>query len=264
VSEKEEIPAEPSVPVAKSEKSAVVQILNEPEEESSSGRKTSLSAGFSGMMASVESMLSSAPGVSVGVYAQHQLADRIAVRPGLALAKHAYSMESINSRMEYTAPVMDGMAGEVVSAENRMDIIAMEIPLNFVFDIVKKRDKSFFVSAGASTMVYLNQHFTGSFYNKYTTELFNNTTGEWDVASNYTRINIDNQYSAFSRTDFFGLANLSAGYLFPLGKNSMLIEPFVQIPVKDITSSNLRIRFGGVSLKYLLNTRIKDKGSRLK
>jgi hypothetical protein len=240
----------------KTPKALIAETLNQSmvEEEKQREKRFSLSAGLSGMIAQVEDMLSTAPGISIGLYAQQQLTERIAVRPGLALAKHTYSMENSNQVfMDYTAPDLNGAAGEVVSAENHMDLIAMEIPINFVFDIVKKRDKSLFVSAGASTLIYLNQRFTGTYLNSYADEVFNSETGEWDMATNYTTVNIDNKYGAFSRTDFFGLANLSAGYLFPLGKNSMLIEPFIQIPVRDITSSDLKISFGGVSVKYQIN-----------
>lgn len=242
-----------SPPKATIQKQLLAENIIIPEDEKKD-RGLSLSAGLSGMIAQVESMLSSAPGVSVGLYAQQQLTDRIAVRPGLALAKHTYSLENLSSSsMDYIAPVLNGMEGEVVSAENHLDIVAMEIPVNFVFDIVKKRHKSLFVTAGASTLIYLNQHFTGSYLNSYSDQVYNGETGEWDMATNYTRVNIDNKYGAFSRTDFFGLANISAGYLFPLGKNSMLIEPFIQIPVRDITSSDLKISFGGISFKYQIN-----------
>jgi hypothetical protein len=54
----------------------------------------------------------------------------------------------------------------------------------------------------------------------------------------------------FSHADHLGLANISAGYLMPFGKkNSMLIEPFLQLPISELTSRNVKIRYGGVSMK---------------
>ncbi|MDY0198558.1 MAG: hypothetical protein RBR68_12160, partial [Tenuifilaceae bacterium] len=101
------------------------------------------------------------------------------------------------------------------------------------------------------TMVYLNQHFSGTLHNVYRTENIDSSTGEISIETNYTTTNIEEEYGAFSRVDYFGLANLSAGYSFPIGKsNNMLVEPFIQLPMHDITSTNLRIRYGGLSLKF--------------
>lgn len=223
------------------------------EADDASEKRTHLLAGFSGMIARVEDLISTSPGVSVGLYAEHRITDKISIRPGLALAKHTYGLETFStSRGDgfYNAPALDGLNGYVESFENNLDIVAMEIPLNFVFKLSENRKRSLFVSAGASTMVYLSQRFTGSYSNVYTRENLNTATGEITYETNRSTINLDNQYGLFEHTDLFGLANLSAGYSFPFGKgSSMLIEPFIQLPISDITSSNLRMRFGGLSLK---------------
>jgi hypothetical protein len=149
------------------------------------------------------------------------------------------------------APTLNGATGEVVSYSTNLDIVAMEVPINFVFTISERQKRNLFVSAGVSTMVYLSQRFSGSYQNVYTQEVYDSATGETSLESNYTNIEVENEYEAFSRVDYFGLANLSAGYSFPLGKSSsMQIEPFVQLPTHNLTSNNLRIRFGGLSLKY--------------
>ncbi|MDD2277901.1 MAG: outer membrane beta-barrel protein [Bacteroidales bacterium] len=235
------------------QKGTTLLAFKEPEAEIKKAKKTSFFAGLSGIMASIGDMVSSSPGVSVGVYAEHKLTNRISIRPGLALAKHAYEMQSISNGNDYmfSAPTMNGMSGDVLSAETSMDIVAMEIPINIVFNISEKNRSKLFVSAGASTMVYLNQHFSGTLHNVYRTENIDSSTGEISIETNYTTTNIEDEYGAFSRVDYFGLANLSAGYSFPIGKtNTMLVEPFIQLPMHDITSTNLRIRYGGLSLKF--------------
>jgi hypothetical protein len=65
-----------------------------------------------------------------------------------------------------------------------------------------------------------------------------------------TTVRIEGEQDSFNRVDFLGLANFSAGYSLPFGKTShLLFEPFVQLPIKDLTSMNLRIRYGGLSMK---------------
>jgi hypothetical protein len=65
-----------------------------------------------------------------------------------------------------------------------------------------------------------------------------------------TSVTIDSKQESLNRVDFLGLANFSAGYSFPFAKTSHFVfEPFIQLPVKDLTSMNLRIRYGGLSMK---------------
>lgn len=235
------------------QKGTTLLAFQEPEVESERAEKTSFFAGLSGMMASIENMVSSSPGVSIGIYAEHRLTRRISVRPGLALAKNTYEMQSVSpgSDFMFAAPTLNGLSGDIQSAETSMDIIAMEIPINFVFNISEKNRRKLFVSAGSSTMIYLNQRFNSSLYSVYTWENFDSTTGTTSLESTHTSNDIETKYGAFSRVDYFGLANFSAGYSFPLGKTStMLVEPFIQLPIHDITSINLRIRYGGLSLKF--------------
>ncbi len=65
-----------------------------------------------------------------------------------------------------------------------------------------------------------------------------------------TSVRIESEQEPLNRVDFLGLANFSAGYSLPFGKTShLLFEPFVQLPIKDLTSLDLRIRYGGLSMK---------------
>ena len=99
-------------------------------------------------------------------------------------------------------------------------------------------------------MFYISQQFTADLVNEYAKVSYNSASGTYSTETHYSTVEVEKDYGAFSRTDFMGLANLSAGYSFPYGKTgTMLIEPFVQLPVSDLTSLNLRVRYGGVSMK---------------
>jgi hypothetical protein len=209
-------------------------------------RKTSFLAGLSGMVARVDNLVSDAPGVSIGLYADRKLTESISVRPGLAIARHNYELQSLsNSELafDFTAPNLDGFDGSVVSAENHMEIVAMEIPINFIFTISERKKSSLFISAGTSSMIYLNQRFTGTINSRYVKQHFDTATGNTYYETTFLSTESESEYSAFSKVDLFGFANLSAGYVFPFGKNSNIqVEPFIQLPISSITSNNLRIR----------------------
>ena len=218
-------------------------------------QKTIIVAGLSGMVAAVENLISDAPGVSVGLYTEHKLSNKIYIRPGLALAKHSYGLQTLtsgNSDLMYDAlPTASNneYSSEAVLFENHLDLVAMEIPINFVFKIHERQNSNFFISAGASSLVYLSQKFTGT--SRHSEMLIDFSSGAYYLDSNTTSsVEVSNEYSAFSRLDFFGLLNLSAGYTFPFtDKSTMSVEPFVQLPLGPLTSNEMRMGFGGVSLK---------------
>ncbi len=229
----------------------VLSATGEVEREKRSGRRT-IMAGFSGLMAQTGEMVSSTPGVSVGFYLDQKITKKISVRPGLALAMNSVGLEnnSGNTEFNYALPLYDGTNGNLESYNGQLSMLAMELPLNIVFRIFEKNNTGLYLSAGASTMFYLNQQFRADFVNEYTKQSYNNTSGEFSTETRYSTVEVSNDYGAFSRTDLFGLANLSAGYSFPYGKaGTLLIEPFVQLPLNDLTSLNLRVRYGGISMK---------------
>ena len=219
---------------------------------------TTLMTGFSGMMASIDNATTAAQGVSIGFYVERQLTRRISVRPGLAMAKHSYGVEGTPERnvsggdmaMDYAAPELNGLSGTTTSYEADIGVVSMEIPVNFIFSIRKRARTNLFVSTGASTLFYLNQRLSGSFDNTYTKTLYDSYSGAISFESVTTTARIESEQEFLNRVDLLGLANFSAGYSFPFSKtSSLLLEPFIQLPLKDLTSLNLRIRYGGISMK---------------
>jgi hypothetical protein len=215
-------------------------------------KKTFIMAGLSGMMARAEDISTGMPGLSFGIYGEHKISRRWAVRPGILLAMHTVGMEntSPDKNMNYSAPALNGVSGSIESFEGSLQLLAMEVPVNMVYTIIERGKKGLYVSAGASTLVYLNQNVSGNFRNEYIRESYDVITGYIVSETRYSSVSVENNEEPFSHTDFFGLANFSAGYSMPFGKSSrLLIEPYMQLPVNTLTSLNLRIRYGGISMK---------------
>ncbi|MBE0677049.1 MAG: outer membrane beta-barrel protein [Bacteroidales bacterium] len=216
------------------------------------GRGATLMAGLSGMMSRVDNAISSSPGVSMGLYVDKRISERISFRPGVAIAMHSIDVNGSDGsqNFDYVMPAYSGWTGEVDSYEANLNMIVVEIPLNFVLSIRKRERSEFFITAGASTMIYMAQHFEASFLNEYSREELDVATGSLNTIKNYSLAEVENDYVPLSHADYLGLANISAGYLMPFGKkNSMLIEPFLQLPLSELTSRNVKIRYGGVSMK---------------
>jgi hypothetical protein len=222
--------------------------------ERSSG-KTKFLAGLSGMMAHVDGAQTSTPGMSVGLYVEQKISGRVSFRPGLAIAMNSLGISSTrsSSAFAYANAVVNGINGTPESFKGQFSVISMEVPLNFVFKLIDRKSSSFYISAGASTVIYLSEHFTGEYVNKTTQQKIDAATGMSYTETKYSSISLENEYSAFSRTDYFGLASISAGYSLPFAKTSTLrIEPFMQFPLDDLTSLDLHVYFTGISMKVSL------------
>ncbi|MCK7538339.1 MAG: PorT family protein [Marinilabiliales bacterium] len=186
---------------------------------------TTIMTGLSGMMASIDNATSASQGVSIGFYVDQQLTRRISVRPGLAMAKHNYGMESTsggNAALDYAAPELDGLSGSVTSYEASIDVLSLEVPVNFVFSLRKRSGSNFFFATGASTVIYLNQNLSGNINNTYTSSTVDATSGQVSYESRTTTVKIESQQEPLNRVDVLGLANFSAGYSLPFVKTSHL------------------------------------------
>lgn len=229
-----------------------IEIAKTYEKEKNRLSKPRFMTGMSGVLAHVKDAPSSAPGVSVGFWIEQKITKRISLRPGLALAVNSLGVDKESGNFEslYQLSLIDGNRGTVDSYNGELRMIAMELPLNIVFKVFERKRSGIFLSAGASTMVYFNQKFSGDFVNKYTQEYYNTSTNSMAYETKSSKVTVENSYSALNHTDYFGLANFSAAWSFPYGKNSsLLFEPFVQLPLSDLTALNLRVRYGGISMK---------------
>lgn len=214
-------------------------------------KRTFLLAGMSGMMARAEDISTGVPGFSLGLYGEHKISRRWAIRPGIVLAMQNITMgtSAAEKSMNYSAPALNSATGKIESFEGNLHLLAMELPVNIVYTIRERGENCLYVSAGASTMVYLSQNVSGSFNNLYTLNTDNATNVGSDFEK-YSSFRIESREVPFSHADFLGLVNFSAGYSTPFVNNSsLLIEPCIQLPVNTLTSLNLRIRYGGISMK---------------
>ncbi len=229
-----------------SEKSAApVQVEIKHLNEVTTREKTKIGFHLSGIMAMVENNVSSTPGAAIGLFTEYRLTDRLRARPGLTLANHSYHFYGGNYAMDNiarTETTYDLAKTIITSQETQIDLVSIEIPLNFVFDIFKTQRQSIYVSAGTSTIVYLDQHFTGHYNINHYDE---------NDAKSYNPLFVEEHYGAFSKIDPFGLINIAAGYSFSSRRNNnIVVEPFVQLPASKLTSINLHMHFGGIKVQY--------------
>ena len=214
--------------------------------------KTILMAGLSGLVTNVGNAASTSPGVAAGFYLEQKITKRISLRPGLALAMNSVGIDNKSGVYSFASliPLSDGNSGTLTSGKGQLNLFAMELPLNVVFKVYNKGRSGISLSAGTSTMIYFSQEFAGDFVNRYTQDKYDAETNSMSTETRYSSVSVKNSYGTLRHTDFFGLASFSAGYSLPYGRTgAILIEPFMQLPVRELTALDLRVHYGGISVK---------------
>lgn len=235
---------------------AKLAISNEPErapaEEAPDPGRFSWGIAAGSMLAFAENSVSDAPGYNAGIMAGFALTDQISLTSGTLLTYHKFELVNF-ANADFAAdylPDNASMTNVSLTGNNQYEMLALEIPLNAQFSIMETRSRSLFVSGGLSSMLYLQQRFTGvntAFFEK---QVFNAVANRYEKQYSATTFEVDEKYPALSRFDFGRLLNLSLGYVVQRPNGAMVIEPFVKIPLGAITSRNISLGMGGISLKY--------------
>ncbi|TVQ16638.1 MAG: hypothetical protein EA361_03850 [Bacteroidetes bacterium] len=197
-------------------------------------------------------------GFSAGIARLWDLGSNFSFSGGGALVYNRINLTNtsssyINKRhMNYYTPVnIDGaetihlLDQQVVTD---MEFLAIDFPLNFRYKVMETSNKSFYVSAGLSSFLYLQQSYT-----QQTEYLAEYTHASFSGPRTFSVENtVSDDISPFGRFDLARFLNISAGYGIQSGNSSFVIEPYIKLPVADVTSLNMSIGMAGVSLKYKL------------
>lgn len=221
-------------------------------------------AGLSGLLIDGSRSVNISSGVLAGFYVDQKVTKRISLRPGLALTMQSLGFANGNGNIYASSPSQvlsaEAAGGKLCSFEGAMNMLAVEVPLNIIFRVGRDGSSGLFLSAGTSSLFYLSQQFTADYGIEYTRLGYNATTDESFTESRFTNVGVEKKFGSLSRIDFFGLVGFSTGYLFPYGKTgSVLVEPFFQFPVRNLTSLNLGLKYGGISVKFCFDSQKREK-----
>ena len=107
-----------------------------------------------------------------------------------------------------------------------------------------------FISTGISSLVYLKESYSENYYVENIQEVYNNTTQSYETLYLYDNVNETSKSGAFQTFDFAKLINISVGYLIPLKKGNLILEPYAKLPIGKLTTYNISYGYGGLALKY--------------
>jgi hypothetical protein len=186
-----------------------------------------------------------------GFSADYQLAKKISISTGMYIAKNELgynngsgnviqSLKNADYAADNSLAMIDGN-----SAQTDVSFMAIDIPLNLKYRLNKVS-----VSAGVSSLIFLSEKFTTNYNASVTNTTFNSETSRYETNTSVQNYTNEEKSGSFNHFDFAGLLNVSVGYDIPLVSGSIAVEPYVKVPLSNITSRELKMGSGGVMVRY--------------
>ncbi|MEE4177722.1 MAG: outer membrane beta-barrel protein [Bacteroides sp.] len=204
------------------------------------------------MLAFAEQRVSDGPGYAAGVTAEYSLSPTVTLASGGMLTYHQFELVNF-SQSDFMYDYVSGnySSSDVnLTGNNEYEMLALEIPLNAQFNVMETSKRRMYVSTGLSSLVYLQQRFSGTNTAFLEQSFYNDATGQMELQYTTSTFSVDEKYGALSRFDFGRLLNFSLGYVILRENSAMVIEPFVKLPIGTLTSRDISLGMGGISLKY--------------
>lgn len=189
-------------------------------------------------------------GFSGGLTSEYRLTESVRVTSGLFLAYQQFGSETVPARKQTTRDEMfSGHDAVRISAERDYELLVMDIPLNIQLRLPASKNRQWQLTTGLSSLLYLQQKMSGKETIVMETSYYDQLSSMYRTQSFLTEVEVSSSYEPFSRFDFARLLNLSIGYAITQKKTTTVIEPFVKLPLGAISSRELKMGMGGLSLR---------------
>jgi hypothetical protein len=174
-----------------------------------------------------------------------RITDNLSLSTGVAIAQNSLGYNSASSPLptlnaaltRASFPYYAASFNETgpSSQELNASLINLDVPVNLKY-VFNPEKKNIYVAAGLSSGTFINE--TYNYVYNYSGS--NSTSQESQVESTH---------KAFDSFYFASMLNLSFGVGYPLGKNQLIIEPFLKYPVNGLGDQHILFGSGGLNLK---------------
>ncbi|HLX91662.1 MAG TPA: hypothetical protein VKR32_08265 [Puia sp.] len=167
-------------------------------------------------------------GYSAGVLVGYQLNNRLSVESGLLFDKKFYYTDG----KYFSTKKIDIPAGVTINSATG-DCYMFEWPINVKYNWTSTAKSNWFSTLGTSSYFMKKENYDYSY-----------TSAGWPIwgMKSYTN----------SSTTWFGVINLSGGYMHTLGKaGSLRVEPYLKIPVQGMGIGSLSIWSTGIYVSFV-------------
>ena len=187
-----------------------------------------------------------------GISMAYAVSDKVSLSSGISYNELAASKEVGASGNSFDSPVSSpSIAGEsksLSSVETR--VVGIDIPLELKYQLSKRVYANFGVSAFAVISQQQNNNYIES-------KLVQKSGLGYNDANSFANTLVSEKTTEkapeeeVSQDKYLGFYNFSFGYKQKISKsNSVAIEPFMKVPMKEVSKDNLRLIGTGVRLKF--------------
>jgi len=184
-----------------------------------------------------------------GFTTAYNISEKLSISSGMIVAQQSLDYGNANDMVfgsgdiEYNSNTT--FVNDPASSKSQIEFVGIDIPLN-----IKYKIKRLIVTTGISSLVFVSEKRTYSTNALVLNTVFNTSTNRYETNKTMENFQSEDKSPAFNRFDFASLFNIAVGYEVPLKKGSIMFEPFLKYPLGEISSANLKIGSGGMSLYY--------------
>ncbi|MDB5031517.1 hypothetical protein [Mucilaginibacter sp.] len=196
--------------------------------------------------------------VGAGVTSDIKLNRNLNLSTGLAIAQNTLSygnqaptataqINSLAAVSSLAVPKQNILyAAAVPSLKNyNASLVGLDVPLNLKYEFNPEKSAAY-VSIGLSSGTFINETYTYR-YNNYSVPFSTNTSQIPDQST----------HQSFNSFYFAKTLNFSFGTGYSLGRNKLIIEPFLKYPLEGLGSQQIKFGAGGLNLKFNFQTKKK-------
>jgi len=125
-------------------------------------------------------------------------------------------------------------------------LVGLDIPLNIKYEFNPQKSRSYIV-VGLSSGTFINESYT---YNFNPINTRNYALGATSFVNQQQQPGSQTTKNSFNDFYFARMLNVSFGIGYPLGKNHLIIEPFLKYPLSGLGAQQIRFGAGGINLKF--------------
>jgi len=186
-------------------------------------------------------------GVSMG----YALSDKVSLNSGISYNEMAAS-RSVGNPLEMASPSTNSaIAGESKSLESiEQKVTGFDIPLDIKYNL----SKSIYANIGVSAFAVIDQKRSNNYIQE---RLVDRSSASLAGSNEFKTLIVSEKVtesapeSETESNNYIGFYNFSFGYKQKVAKDkSISIEPFMKVPMREVTKDNLRLMGTGVKLKF--------------
>ncbi|MDF2431236.1 MAG: hypothetical protein JWP44_867 [Mucilaginibacter sp.] len=173
--------------------------------------------------------------------AQNTLNFNGSVPTAAAVAQDNYYPASIKAAATFAGNASMGIAALPSFKNYNANLVGLDIPLNLKYEFNPKKGDTYII-AGVSSGTFINEAYSYQYnYPSFNTAATQQTVGQTTTKS-------------FNSFYFAKTLNLAFGLGYPMGKNHMVVEPFLKYPLQGLGAQQIRFGAGGLNLKFNFQT----------